>query len=187
MTTFISILRGINVSGHNPIKMDALRQLYAGLHYSDVQTYIQSGNVIFRSAESDTRLLEKTIAAQILQTNGFRVPVLMLTLEELKSALENNPFMKDSAKDPAFMHLTFLSDNPDVFLSEKIPIENYLPDEFLISGKTIYLYCPNGYGNTKLSNTFFESKLKLTATTRNLRTAKELLALAEKIQLNSLA
>jgi len=62
-----------------------------------------------------------------------------------------------------------------------------LPDEFLISGKTIYLYCPNGYGNTKLSNTFFESKLKLTATTRNLRTAKELLALAEKIQLNSLA
>ena len=160
--------------------MDSVHQLYAGLNYTNVQTYIQSGNVIFRSAVSDTRLIEKTITEKILQLQGFKVPVLVLTLEELKNALENNPFMKDPAKDNAFMHLTFLSDIPDIYLTEKIPKENYLPDEFFISGKTIYLYCPNGYGNTKLSNTFFESKFKLTATTRNLRTAKELMALAEK-------
>ena len=106
--------------------------------------------------------------------------MLVLTIQELKRSLEYNPFIKNQLKDPAFMHLTFLSGIPDQELVEKIHPGFYLPDEFIISGKIIYLYCPTGYGNTKLSNSFFEKKLSLTATTRNLNTSKVLLSLALK-------
>lgn len=179
MTTYISILRGINVGGHNQIKMDSLRQLYAELGYSAIQSYIQSGNVIFNSGLSDILYLEKSIREKIFETFGLNVSVLVMTIEELKTALQNNPFVKDKMKNPAFIHLTFLSGSPDKDLVDKIPAGFYLPDEFFISGKIIYLYCPAGYGNTKLSNNFFENKLKLTATTRNLKTSSVLLSMAE--------
>ena len=180
MATYISILRGINVGGHNPVKMDALRLLYAELGYSAVQSYIQSGNIIFNSSLSDILYIENSIREKIFETFGFNVSVLVLTTEELNSSLQNNPFIKDKMKNPAFMHMTFLSGLPDKELVDKIPAGFYLPDEFLISGKTVFLYCPAGYGNTKLTNNFFENKLKLTATTRNLNTSNELLNLAEK-------
>lgn len=180
MTTFISILRGINVGGHNPVNMETLRLLYAELGFSYIQHYIQSGNVIFNSESTDTRFLEKTICEKILAVYGWIVPVHILTKEELSNALQNNPFINDSSKDSSFMHLTFLSTQPEKELVEKISEGNYLPDEFLINGKTIYLYCPNGYGRTKLTNSFFENKLKLIATTRNIKTVRELLFLADK-------
>ena len=160
--------------------METLRQLYAELCFSDIQNYIQSGNVIFRSESSDTLFLEKTIHEKILSMYGWHIPVLVMTREELRNALDNNPFVNDSLKDPSFMHLTFLSCIPEKVLIQKLQREIYLPDEFFLKGKTIYLYCPNGYGRTKLTNTFFENKLKLIATTRNLKSSKELLALAEK-------
>jgi uncharacterized protein (DUF1697 family) len=180
LTTFISILRGINVGGHNPVKMETLRQLYAELGFSDIQHYIQSGNVIFSSESTDTQFLEKIICEKILAAYGWLVPVHVMTKEELGNALQNNPFLNDSSKDTSFMHLTFLSSQPDKELIEKLSAENYLPDDFFIHCKTIYLYCPNGYGRTKLTNGFFENKLKLVATTRNIKTVKELLFLADK-------
>ena len=180
MKTYISILRGINVAGHNQIKMDALRQLYVDLGYAEIKTYIQSGNVIFKSESTATKTLEKTIGGKIYSAFGLKVPVIILTFDELKNALEHNPFMNESSKNPTFMHLTFLSDIPELKLLDNIQSDYFLPDEFHWSGKTIYLYCPVGYGNTKLNNTFFENKLKVSATTRNLRTCKELLSLAEK-------
>jgi len=181
LTTYISILRGINVSGHNSIKMEALRQMYAELGYINIFTYIQSGNIIFQSESTNPGDIEKTITEKIFQSFNCIVPVFVLTVVELNEALENNPFRNDATKDTAFLHLTFLSDAPDKILVEKIQKDIYLPDEFAVLNKTIYLYCPNGYGNTKLSNTFFENKLKLKATTRNLRTALKLQHLAENI------
>ena len=181
MTSYISILRGINVGGHNPVKMEALRQLYTELGYSDIQSYIQSGNVIFRSALTDPHYLEKSIQEKFFEVFGWNVSLLVLSSEELKTALVNNPFIKDELKNTAFMHLTFLSGIPEKTHLEKIHAGHYLPDEFYISGKTIYLYCPTGYGNTKLSNTFFENKLNLTATTRNLKTSSVLLSMAENL------
>lgn len=178
MNTFISILRGINVGGHKKIKMDALRQLLSSLGYEEVQSYIQSGNVVFRTIESDTTVLENTLSSKIQETFGFEVPVLVLTAQELKSAIENNPYLNDATKDLASLHLTFLSALPNELLVEKLPT-NFAPDEFRIIGKVIYIYCPNGYGNTKLTNTFFENKLKLAATTRNLKTCNKLAALVQ--------
>ena len=160
--------------------MDALRQLYAKLGFTDITSYIQSGNVIFKADSTDTKQLEESITNNIYAMFGWIVPVLVLTVEELKNTLDNNPFMNDTSKDPAFIHLTFLSEMPDSTLLNNIPTGNYTPDEFYCSGKTVYLYCPAGYGNTKLNNTFFENKLKVTATTRNLRTSKELFSLAQK-------
>lgn len=181
MSIYISILRGINVGGHNQIKMDVLRQLYAELGFTDIQTYIQSGNVVFRAETTDTQTVEANIVDKIFNTLGFVIPVLVLTIDELRNALESNPFSSGSNLEASFQHLTFLSATPDVDLLSKIVAGNYAQDEFRCAGKTIYLYCPTGYGNTKLNNTFFEKKLRLTATTRNLRTVTELLAMAERL------
>lgn len=180
--TYISILRGINVGGRNSIKMDALRQMYSNLGYTNVQSYIQSGNVLFHHQTSDTRTLAQAISSCIAETFGIVVPVLVLSMQELRDAINNNPFTSANPKDPNTIHLTFLAETPDTTLVDKINPEQFRPDEFRLSGKMIYLHCPNGYGIAKLNNTFFEKKLKTTATTRNLKTTTELLAMAEKLQ-----
>lgn len=181
MTTYISILRGINVSGHKIIKMDALRQTYAELNFRNIQTYIQSGNVIFQDKKSNTGDLEKKITKKIINDFGFDVPVLVKELTEIKDVLGNNPFINKRKKDVSYLHVTFLSNKPLNDNIDKIQGKKYAPDEFILRGKTIYLFCPNGYGNTKLTNTFFENKLRVTATTRNWKTTNELVNIAEKI------
>lgn len=169
------MLRGINVGGNKKIKMDALRQMYTELGFSYVQSFIQSGNVVFSCAEKDIKTLEKSISDGILNTFGFEVPTLVLNAVELANTLTINPFISDKTKDASYIHLTFLSVQPNDILVEKLSPLDFTPDEFQCIGKTVYLYCPNGYGNTKLNNTFFEKKLKIVATTRNLRTCNELL------------
>lgn len=174
MKKYISILRGINVGGHKKIKMAALRQMFTDLGFINVHTYIQSGNVIFSSESSDNQKLEKMIVGKIKQTFGFDVPVIILSADELTTTLNSNPFIKDNSKDLSYIHITFLSEKPEPDLLKKIADTNFTPDEFVNIDRAVYLYCPTGYGNTKLTNTFFESKLKVTATTRNLNTATEL-------------
>ena len=182
MTTYISILRGINVSGQRIIKMEALRQLYQNLGFTDVVIYIQSGNVIFRDNKSTPEELEKIIANQIQQQFGFIVPVVVLTISQLREIVEKNPFLKELSKDISFMHVTFLSSTPKSINHQQIS-DKRLPNEAVeIIEKAVYLYCPNGYGNTKLTNNFLESALKVTATTRNWKSTKMLLELSEKFE-----
>lgn len=161
--------------------MDALRKMYSELGFSKVESYIQSGNVIFTTSEIETQELEKMISGKTSETFGFDVLVLVLTKDELNDALIKNPYITDSLKDSANMYLTFLSVIPDKTLLDGISPNYYNPDEFLQIGKVIYNFCPNGYGKTKLTNTFFENKLKLIATCRNLRTTNELMIIAEKL------
>jgi uncharacterized protein (DUF1697 family) len=179
MQTYISILRGINVSGHKLIKMKALQEMYEKLGFNNARTYIQSGNVVFDSISTDTGELARTVSAGILQTFGFEVPVIVLEKEELKSMTANNIFIPDRGEDVSKLHVTILSAGPAAGLQETISREDYLPDEFFIIGRSVYLFCPNGYGNTKLSNTFFEKKLKVQATTRNWKTILELVKMSE--------
>lgn len=181
MSTYISILRGINVSGQKMIKMEALRKMLADLGFKNVQTYIQSGNIIFQEKKTKLETLEKKIAKGIKDEFGFDVPVLVLEVEEVKEVLKNNPFVNKRKEDVTKLHVTFLSQEPEKTHHEKIKDGTYASDEFILDGKTIYVFCPNGYGNTKLSNNFFENKLKVTATTRNWKTVNELVTLAEKI------
>jgi uncharacterized protein (DUF1697 family) len=181
MDTYISILRGINVSGSKLIKMEALKKIYEEAGFKNVQTYIQSGNVIFQSKKASLKSIGSIIVKAIFAKTKFEVPVLVKELAELKETLNNNPFLKKRKEDINFLHVTFLEGVP---LKENIEKMQgaYLPDEFSIAGKDIYLFCPNGYGRTKLNNNFFENKLKMAATTRNWKTITELVNIAESFK-----
>lgn len=181
METYITVLRGVNLGKHNQIKMDALKQLFVSLGFTEVSTYIQSGNVVFQALQKSTDYWSQHIHDAILNTFGLDIPTLTLTLDELQQVAAAQPWAADSEKDRAFFHVTFLEKMPQEALLAKIEKEKYLPDEWKCIGKAIYLYCPNGYGNTKLSNTFLENKLKVPATTRNWRTTLELIRIGEAI------
>jgi uncharacterized protein (DUF1697 family) len=181
MTTYISLLRGINVSGHKMIKMDALRQLFTDLGFQNIQSYIQSGNIVFQNKKTDQKKLENKIAKAIKGKFTFDVPVIVIEFDQLKKIILNNPFLTDKTKDISHFHVTFLSNQPEQENFNKIKDGQYLADEFHLIDKAIYLYCPNSYSNSKLTNSFLESKLKITATTRNWKTTNELISIAEKI------
>lgn len=181
MTTYISILRGINVSGNRIIKMEALRQVYNELGFEQVQSYIQSGNVVFKQKNIDSKKLETIITKAIKDNFLFDVPVLVIPIHEFKTIIENNPYISDPAKNSSFLHITFLDKCPDPKAFDLIKDMNYYPDEYFIKEKAIYLYCPNGYSNSKLTNSFIEKKLNVSATTRNWKTTNELYKIASSI------
>jgi uncharacterized protein (DUF1697 family) len=182
MTIHISILRGINVGGSKKILMKDLEELYRGLGFADVRTYIQSGNVVFHSAKKNPeKEIAEIIKHEISRKFGFDVPVIIRSLDEMEMTIRNNPFIKDKAIDTSKLHVTFLSDLPDSLAIERIRNVEYPPDKFIISGSDIYLHCPVSYGETKLSNSFFEKNLKVTATTRNWNTVNKLAEIARDL------
>lgn len=174
LKTYISILRGINVSGHHIIKMEDLRQLFAKIGMQNIQTYIQSGNIVFQHIPTDKKILETQISNAITEKFNFNIPVIVLEFAEMAQIISKNPFLSYVSKDVCHLHVTFLSENPCQENYNKITAGIYQNDEFALVDKAIYLYCPNGYGNSKLSNSFFENKLKVTATTRNWKTTLQL-------------
>jgi uncharacterized protein (DUF1697 family) len=179
MNTYIAILRGINVSGKNKIAMVDLRKVLEKAGLKQIQTYIQSGNVIFRTEPSHPRDLAIKIETEIQKHWGFQVPIIVLGHEELSHILADNPFQHIG--DPALLHITFLSEVPQAGYSVNIASVKYPPDAFEIKGRAIYLYCPAGYGKTKFNTAFFENKLKVSATTRNLNTSISLAEIAKKL------
>ena len=181
MITYISILRGINVSGQKLIKMDALRKSYVNLGFDHVTTYLQSGNVIFTGKKADSGQLAQMISGQIEKDFGFQVPVIVLSIDKLQQIIDDNPFAGDVNKDKAFLHVTFLSSIPDKQDLNTIEEKKQNGEEVSFSDHAVYLYCPNGYGTSKLNNNFLEAKLKVTATTRNWKTTNELLSIARQI------
>ncbi len=179
MQTFISILRGINVSGQKKILMTDLKSLYEGLKFSNVKTYIQSGNVSFKTKEklSDVQLAGK-IEKAIYKRYSFEVPVIIRNEDELKKIISSNPFMREKNNDAKRLYVTFLSEIPAKENIRSVESIDFLPDKFIFIGKEIYLRVANGYGETKISNNFLEKKLKVKATTRNWNTVNQLLEMA---------
>ena len=184
MATYISILRGINVGGSNVIKMSSLHEMYEGLGFRNVKTYIQSGNVVFQSNDSNGEDLEHTISEGILKQFNFYVPVVIREYSELKKILLMNPFLKETKEDFSYLHITFLSRLPGNLFLQILKNNSYLPDEYFVNGREIYLMCPNGYGKTKLTNNFFENKSGERATTRNVKTIMELVKIAEMLEIS---
>jgi uncharacterized protein (DUF1697 family) len=176
MGKFISILRGINVGGTKKIQMSELKALYEELNFKNIVTYIQSGNVIFESGDDIN--LSSRIEEKILAKYNFNVPVIIRSVVEMRGIVNNNPFLKEDGINRDKLHVTFLKELPGSEVSEKIRAGNNDSDRFVINCKEIYLYCPAGYGVSKLSNNFFEHTLKTVATTRNWNTVNKLFELA---------
>jgi uncharacterized protein (DUF1697 family) len=180
MAIHISMLRGINVGGHRKVDMKELKALYEAMGFKKVSTYIQSGNVIFQTGKKSTaQQVAEKIEEGIFKKYQFEVSVIIRKMEELEKSILNNPFIGKRGIDIQKLHLTFLDKEPSLADWDQIKGLDRLPDQFMLVGKEIYLYCPGGYGITKLTNGFFENKLKVKATTRNWNTVNQLLQLAK--------
>ncbi len=168
------MLRGINVGGQKNIRMEELADLYKSLDLVNVKTYVQSGNVVFNSTKSNASALVNLIEAQIKRLLGYSVSVFIRETNDFQRIIANNPFLKKRNEDPAKLHVTFLYRPPSEAKLGGLGIPNDEDDEFFVGGQEIYIFCPNGYGRAKFSNTFFEKKLSVPATTRNWKTVMAL-------------
>jgi len=174
MPIYISMLRGINVGAHKRIKMDRLRTSFENLGFEQVKTYIQSGNVIFKTNRVSTLVLSRRIEEKLLADFGFPVSVISRTVEEMASAIQNNPFLKDRSIDPEKFHVTFLSGVPTPSALEKLKTLAIAPEQFRCVGKEMYLYLPNGAGKSILMKSPLDRALSVVTTTRNWRTVNAL-------------
>ncbi len=164
MATYIALLRGVNVGGRK-LPMADLRATFDTLGHTEVRTYIQSGNVVFRSGSRSKAAVGSTIEKAIARDSGLDVSVLLRTPAELASIMQRNPYGHDA-------YVTFLDDKPAAAKVKAIDPEPYAPDEFAVHGREVFVRCPNGYGRTKINNTFFERRFAIRATTRNWNTVK---------------
>jgi len=176
MKTYIALLRGINVGGHKKVPMAELRALLTKSGLEDVQTYIQSGNVIFQSSEADKGKLEISIHNSIKHHFDFDVPVLVRSKEEIETILDACPFPEEKKIASYFI---MLSEAPEKNLIEEISKEILKGEEFIITKNCIYIFYALGAGKAKLGVNWFEKKLKVKATARNYRTMVKLLSLSE--------
>jgi uncharacterized protein (DUF1697 family) len=179
MLTYIAMFRGINVSGHNIIKMEQLRASFVTLGYSNIKTYVQSGNVVFETTNDSAANLSKKIEQKIIRDFGFSVRVFLMTSKKMEETVKRCPFLKAPNIDHSKLHVTFLSDDPPETALEQLQPLAVKPEQLRIVGREVYLYCPNGYGRTKLSNTAIETKLSVGATTRNWNTVNTLLTMTQ--------
>ncbi len=176
MEIYISLLRGINVSGQKKILMVDLKSLYEDLGFTGAKTYIQSGNVVFKFKKTKKEDLEQLIFEKIKRHYGFEVPNLILEAKDIESALNNNPY-----KDKEKPYFTFLSETPQQKNVEELQKHQFENEFYELKGKVIYAHYPNGAGRSKMTLNFFEKKLKVRGTARNLNTTKKLLELANNI------
>lgn len=176
------MLRGVNVGGHNTITMDALRALYESLKLRDPQTYVQSGNVVFRTDERDLVLLARRIENGIERRFHFRPDVIVRTTSELRNVIARNPFAKRRGIEPAKLQVTFLAGDPAVEAREKVLKIKTDPEELSIIGREVYIYYPTGMGRSKLSWIAIANSLRTSGTGRNWNSVTKLLEMAEKLE-----
>lgn len=179
MITYIVLLRGINVSGQKKIRMVELKKMLENLNFHDVVTYIQSGNIVIKSAENNTQTLEVIIGKGIFDTFGFDVPVLVKSKNDFENIFKHNPFTKVEDIENKRVYFVLLKQVPDQHLIQAMQKETYANEKFFTTKNCVYLFCLAGYGNAKLNNNLLERKLKVSATTRNYKTMKTLLELAD--------
>ncbi|MGH9319542.1 MAG: DUF1697 domain-containing protein [Vicinamibacteria bacterium] len=174
---YVALLRGINLGGKNKVPMKNLTAMFAEAGCSDAKTYIRSGNVVYRASEALARRLPDLIAVGIADRLGFRAPVVTRTAAELRGVARRNPFLRAGA-DVGTLHVAFLADRPLRASIAALDVDRSPPDRFAVLGREIYLHCPHGYGRSKLTNQYFDSKLATTSTVRNWRTVLRLIEMA---------
>jgi uncharacterized protein (DUF1697 family) len=179
MKTYIALLKGINVGGHKKVPMADLRELLTKSGFENVQTYIQSGNVILQSSKSDISVIEKNIQESIMDHFGFEISVLVKTRSDLKRIFNDSPFSEEKKKASYFI---LLRNTPEDDLVKVASEKVYEGEEYKILKDCIYFFCEKGFGQAKFNANFFERKLKTFATARNYNTMVKLLSLSEEKQ-----
>lgn len=174
MPIYISLVRGINVGAHKRIKMEPLRASFEALGFELVKTYIQSGNVVFKTTKASLSGLSKRIEERILKDFGFSVSVISRTADEMAQTIANNPFLKDRGIDQEKLHVAFLSEALTPTAAKKLAELTTAPDQSHCLGKEIYLYLPNGVAESSLMKSPLDRVLSVVTTTRNWRTVNTL-------------
>jgi uncharacterized protein (DUF1697 family) len=182
MAVYVALLRGVNVVGSSVMKMDALREMCCDLRFQDVQTYLQSGNVIFRCRETNETALAKKLSAGIEKQFGFRPQVMLRTPDELRAVVAANPFAKRKDIHPSKLLVNFLLGPPPADLRAKIEaIQPLSSEEIHLIGRELFIYFPAGIGASKTRGVL-DRVLKTTATGRNWNSVTNVLAMAEKLE-----
>ncbi len=166
---YAAFLRAVNVTGHNRITMDRLKKVFLEAGYTDVVSYLQSGNIVFTCPQQPTKSLEAALETLLSQQLKLSVAVFVKSKKDIASCIQQNPFV-DAKYDRAFLHVTFTKGTLSVVDTGSI-IKSMAPrEEFKMTGSSIYLYCPHGYGRTKLSTVSWEKWTGGVCTTRNWKT-----------------
>ncbi len=176
MATWVVLLRGINVGGANRLAMADLRAVMAELGHSDVSTYIQSGNVIMTSSRSDRATMAEEISAGIERAHGLIVSAVLRTPDELRASLTGNPYTMEP--DGTRVLITFLSGTPAPADAATLEPDRFVPDRFELAGAELYAHYPNGAGRSKMNLDYFEKRLRVRGTARNLNTVAKLIELS---------
>lgn len=182
MPVIISMLRAVNVGGHNKIKMEELRALYQSLKFRDPQTYVQSGNVVFATDERDLLVVADRIQKGIERKFGFRPGVILRTAADLRQVIAKNPFAKRRGIEPASLLVSFIAADPGREARELVRKIKCHPEELHITAREIYVYFPNGMARPTLSWPAVERTLKIPCTGRNWNSVTKLLEMAEKME-----
>lgn len=175
---YIALLRGINVGGKNPLPMRALVDMFQAVGCSRVESYIQSGNIIFNAGPILARRGPGMIELQIQKQFGFKVPILVRAADEFRALASANPFL---ARDPKSLHLMFLADAPTLAQIATLDPKRFAPDAFAVCGANVFLYLPDGSARTRLRTSYFDRALATTSTVRNWNTVQKLVALSEEV------
>jgi uncharacterized protein (DUF1697 family) len=177
--TYVALLRGINVGGRAKVGMAALRAVFESLGYENVSTYIQSGNVVFDAPSRSASRVAVDVEHAVKRGTGVDAAVVIRTPTELAKVVAGNPFAEVRGAQPKQMHVGFLAARVPATAVKQLDPDRSPPDEFAVRGREIYLRCPNGIGRSKLTNDWFESKLRTRVTMRNWATVTKLLSMAE--------
>jgi uncharacterized protein (DUF1697 family) len=174
----VALLRGINVGGRTRLTMAQLREVAESCGCEQVRTYIQSGNVVFASAERDTEVVAETLQAAITNQTSVSPVVMVRTRDELARVVAKNPFLARGA-DPAHLHVVF-TDGPAEPVVGSIDLARYEPEDAAVFGRQLYLFLPGGMGRSKLAADLGRQKSP-NGTARNWRTVTKLLAIAAEL------
>jgi len=172
-STYVALLRGINVGGKNLLPMKELAFIFVAADCANVRTYITSGNVIFTAPAPLPNGFPVLITERIRARFGYRVPIIIRSPEQLARTIRDNPFLKAGEPEKT-LHVFFLADLPNAHAVGKLDPHRSPPDAFHVGEQEIYLHLPNGVARSKLSNAYFDAKLSTTCTGRNWATVRKL-------------
>ena len=177
MTTHLALLRGINVSGHNMMKMDALKTMLENIGFQNVRTYLQSGNVFVDTEEESASKVGFMIKQEIFKVFGHEVPTIVITKEDLELCFKNSPYLKEKEVDTKKLYVAFVSTALKSENINDLKISQFKPDEASIDGNRIFIKYAVGAGKTRLEGKYIEKKLNVIVTMRNWNTVTNLLAI----------